>query len=125
MRKDQLERIAVDVLALDSMGAVAKKHGLSPSGLYKIRQTEKFKEILEHTKKAIFGLTTAKMQTYSILAVETLNDIVKDGNAKDSDRISACRVILDGATEAYEREEVMARMEALEKMIAGGKPNEH
>ena len=116
MRKEKMEVIALDMLTITSLEEVAAKNGISVSTLYKLRQQDTFIQILKNKKNEIFGDVTNKLQGYSLEALNSLIEIVRTAE-KDADRISAIRIILDGAKAAYERDEIMPKLAEVEQLL--------
>lgn len=118
MRKEKMEIIAVDLLLLNSLEAVAEKHHISKSALYNLRKKEEFKDVLVEQKKRLFSEASAKLQGYTLEAVERLVDIIRSPKALDANKINAIRILLDNSKGAYEREEILPKLEDLEKQLS-------
>lgn len=117
MRKERQEAIALDLLMMNSLEAVAEKHSISKSALYNLRKRDDFKAICSDQKRRIFGEASAKLQGYTLEAVETLVTIIRSPTAQDANKINAIRILLDNSKGAYEREEVIPKLEELEKQM--------
>ena len=117
MRKEKMEIIAVDLLMMNSLEAVAEKHCISKSALYNLRKKDEFKAICADQKRRIFGEASAKLQGYTLEAVEALAQIIQSPWTKDVNRLTAIRILLDNSKGAYEREEVLPKLEELEKQM--------
>ena len=117
LRKEQMERIALSLLLHSNLETVAKENNISLSGLYKLRKQDVFKRVMQEKKNDYFRTMSDKMQGYSLESVEMLMEIIRDPDAKDGDRISAIRIVLDGAAAAHERDEILPRLEETEKVM--------
>ena len=117
MRKELMEKIALDLLMCPSLDDIAQSNNISLTTLYKLRKQEPFKKVLREKKNEFFQGMADKMQGYSMESLETLMLIIRNPGAKDSDRINAIRIILDGAGAAHERDEIIPRLEETEKAM--------
>jgi hypothetical protein len=61
------------------------------------------------------------LQRDCVTASKTLREVCEDANAPASARVSAAKVILDGAIKAVELQDLTARLEEVERNIAAGK----
>lgn len=117
MRKEKMEIVAIDLLLLNTLDAVAMKNQISSATLYHLRKTDAFKDLLTEQKRRLFSEASAKMQSYTLEAVETLVDIMRSPTAQDANKINAIRILLDNSKGAYEREEVLPKLEELERQM--------
>jgi hypothetical protein len=118
LRREKMEVIAIDLLLLNGLDEVASKNHISPATLYKLRKNDDFKDILYEQKRRIFSEASSKMQGYTLEAVEALMSIIRSTHTQDANRINAIRILLDNSKGAYEREEVLPKLEELEKQIS-------
>jgi len=117
MRKERQEAIALDLLMMNSLEAVAIKHSISKSALYALRKKDEFKAICADQKRQIFGESAAKLQGYSLEAVEILISVMRSPTAPDAIKVNAARIMLENGKTAYEREEILPKLEELEKQM--------
>lgn len=117
MRKEKMEIVAIDLLLLNTLDAVATKNQISSATLYHLRKTTLFMDLLTEQKRRLFSEASAKMQGYTLEAVETLVDIMRSPTAQDANKINAIRILLDNSKGAYEREEILPTLDRLEKQM--------
>ena len=117
LRKERQEAIALDLLMMNSLEAVAEKHSISKSALYNLRKNPDFKAICADQKRQIFGESAAKLQGYSLEAVEILISVMRSPTAPDAIKVNAARIMLENGKTAYEREEILPKLEELEKQM--------
>lgn len=117
MRKERQEAIAIDLLLFSSLEAVAEKNHMSKSALYNLRKKEEFQAIFSDQRRRLFGEASAKLQGYALEGVEQLMEIVRSPMAQDANKINAIRILLDNSKGAYEREEVIPKLEELERQL--------
>lgn len=117
MRREKMELLAVDLLLTSTLAEVAEKNRISVNALYKVRQQDEFKAILNEQKNRLFGEAAAKMQGYSLEAVERLMDIIRSPAVLDANKINAIRIILDNSRTAFERDSLLPKIEELERQL--------
>jgi len=117
LRREKMEIVAIDLLLLNTLEAVATKNQISPATLYHLRKRDDFKDLLIEQKRRLFSEASAKMQGYTLEAVETLVNIMRSPTAQDANKINAIRILLDNSKGAYEREEVLPKLEELERQM--------
>ena len=117
MRREKMEIVAIDLLLLSTLDAVAMKNQISSATLYHLRKTSAFMDLLTEQKRRLFSEASAKMQSYTLEAVETLVDIMRSDTAQDANKINAIRILLDQGKGAYEREVIWPQLEELEKKM--------
>ena len=104
MAKLNRENIAMCILTTATYEEAAKKSGVSKATLYRLRQDPEFQEVIDKVKNEMFQDTMKKTQAYSMEALETLREIMKNSNATDSSRVSAASKILEIGTNTYSKQ---------------------
>ena len=84
-----------------------------------MRSDEAFRDLYSTSKRQLVEHAVGLIQQATGTAVKTLTDVMKDRTAPASARVAAARAILDHAIDASEREQIMERIDALEKAVAG------
>lgn len=120
MAKLNKENIAICILTTSTYEEASRKSGVSKSTLYRLRKDAEFQAIINQVKNSIFQDTMKKAQAYSMESLEILRDIARDVNATDSSRVSASRTILELAINSAEQEQILNRIEELERMLTDG-----
>lgn len=80
-------------------------------------QDENFQRLYREAKRNAMDQAISKLQQTSTLAVETLANVMKDKRAPAMARVMAAKTVLELSLKATEIEEVLERVEALERMV--------
>ena len=118
MAKLNRENIAMCILTTASYEEAAEKAGVSKSTLYRLRKNPEFQDIIIQVKNNMFQDTMKKAQAYSMESLEVLKNIMNDGAATDSSRVSAARTILELGLNSAEQEMILNKIETLERMMS-------
>lgn len=119
MAKRNFENIALCVLTAPTMKAAAENAGVSYTTLRRYRKNPEFQEVLQETKKALFGEAMQKAQSYSLDAIETLQAIHKNSALNESARVSAAKGILELGTQLHTMESIESELAELRKAVMG------
>lgn len=119
MAKLNREKIAMNLLTCPTLKEAAEKSGVSLTMLYRLRKTEEFQIVLHRVKSEIFNDAMHKAQGYCLEALEVLREVMKNENATDSSRVSAARNILDIGVTLFEEEQIIQRLDELERRLLG------
>ena len=117
MAKLNVEHVALCLLTCPTKKEAANKAGVTENTLYRMRQSEEFRQILQNVKNSIFQEAMNKAQAYSLEALEVLKTIMTTEYATDSSRVSAAKTLLELGMSVYESEEIIARLDALERRL--------
>ena len=117
MAKLNKEEIAINLLTCSTLKEAAEKSGVSLSTLYRLRKQEEFKTIFNKIKKDNFNDAMEKAQNYCLESLEVLRTIMKNVSATDSSRVSAARTVLDLGLVMYENQNIIERLNNLEKRL--------
>lgn len=123
MAKLNKENIAICILTTSTYEEAAEKSGVSKSTLYRLRKDTEFQKTINQVKNSMFQDTMKKAQAYSSESLETLREIMCDVGATDSSRVSAARTILELGLNSAEQEQIVNRIEELERMLTNGWSN--
>lgn len=117
MAKLNRENIAFHILTCSTYEEVAEKAGVSKSTIYRLRKKPDFQEVINQVKNSMFQETMHKAQGYCMESLEVLRSIMNDVTATDSSRVSAARTILELGINADERENIIRKIEELERRM--------
>ncbi|ACV64413.1 phage protein [Desulfofarcimen acetoxidans DSM 771] len=112
----KMELAVAALLTAPTIGLAAQKVGISEITLWRWLQTEEFKGRYAEAKRQAVGQAIARLQQSTVKAVDALEEIVSDVDAKDTARVAAAKIILETALRGIEIEDLAARVELLEKL---------
>lgn len=107
------------MLALISEPTIKKayeKINISNNTAYKWLNDKEFQQAFIKFKRELMKTTTARLQTYTLQAVEVLAKIMQDENAPPNARVQSVRTILEYAYKGIELEDIAVRVERLEDL---------
>ena len=107
--------IAINLLTSASYQECCARCGISEKTLRKLRRDPEFQELVKRVKKEMFQSSMDKAQAASVKALEVLNSIMCDTSATDSSRVSAARVVLELAYSSVEQEEILNKLDEIER----------
>jgi len=107
----------VALLASPSIEAAAQKVGIAPSTLFRWMQDDEFKVTYRKAKSAYVYQAITLLQQATTEAVSTLRAIMLDESKPASTRVASAKTILDTAIKAVEFEDLVVRIEKIEKAI--------
>lgn len=116
-RSRKQEAAVIALLTEPTVGKAAERVGISESTLYRWMQDENFQRLYREAKRNAMDQAISKLQQTSTLAVETLANVMKDKRAPAMARVMAAKTVLELSLKATEIEEVLERVEALERMV--------
>lgn len=119
MTRSNKELIALNLLTYPTSKEAAEKSGVSITTIYRLKKDKDFQEILQKVKNSIFQETMQKAQGYCLESLEVLRGVAKDKNATDSSRVSAARAILELGISLYENENIIQRLDEMERRLTG------
>lgn len=110
------DRAILALLTSSTLQDAAKVAGIGEATLWRWLQQEDFQEAYQDARRQAVNQAITRLQQATGEAVETLRNIAKDDEAKDSARVTAARVILELAFKAVEIEDLTGRVEELERI---------
>lgn len=116
MRSDK-ERALSALLTSDTKAEAARKAGISDRTLRSYLSDPAFSAEYERRKKKLLSDATRQMQQSMRIAVSTLRGIIQSQGSRDSDRISAARLILEYSLRYTEITDILSRIEDLENTV--------
>jgi len=109
------EAAIIALLIQPSLEKAAAQAGIAKSTLWNWLQLESFQAEYREAKKTAIGLAVSTLQRGCQLAAVTLLTIVRDVTAPAGARVRAAQVILEMSFNALEIDEIIGRLEQLEK----------
>lgn len=119
MRSDK-EKALSALLTSETKAEAAQKAGISDRTLRTYLSDPAFKAEYQRRKRKLLNDATQQIQKSIKIAVSTLRSIILSNDSKDSDRITAARLILEFSlryTEYTEISDILSRVEELENTI--------
>lgn len=117
MAKLNHEKLALNLLTTASVRDAAKKSNVAESTVYRLKKDPEFQKLLNEIKNKMFQETIQKSQGYCLEMLEVLRAVALDQMATDSSRVSAARSVLELGLTMYETEEVIQRLQDLERRL--------
>jgi lambda repressor-like predicted transcriptional regulator len=108
-------RVIAALLANPNMSATAEALGIGRTTLWRTMQNADFQRAYCAARRHLVGQAIAQLQQSTGLAVQTLRDVIANGEAPIWGRIVAARIVLELAIKAVEVEDFDARLTALEE----------
>jgi hypothetical protein len=106
------------LLAHPTKSAAAKALGISRPALYRRLAEPDLKEAYETIRRQAIADATDSIQGVAASAVVVLHEMANDPGVPAHVRVTAASKILDMAIKAHELQDVLTRLEALEKEMA-------
>jgi len=114
------EKAIMLLLENKKMEEVAQKLGISTKTLYRWLKQDAFKQRFAEVRQELFNEALNSLKTLTKEAIDTLEDILKNGT-KETSRVTASKTVLELALRLKEVEELEKRVEELEKIVEGGR----
>jgi transposase-like protein len=111
------EQAIAALLSQSSIGSAAKKVGIGEKTLFRWLRLDDFQQEYKNARRQVIDQTIAQIQTVMSEAVQTLLNIMSDGAAPASAKVSAARALLDIGFKVVEIEDLEGRIENIEKKL--------
>jgi hypothetical protein len=111
------EQAIAALLSQPSIGSAAKKTGIGEKTLFRWLQLDEFQRAYKNARRQVIDQTIAQIQSVMSEAVLTLLNVMSDGVAPASARVSAARALLDIGFKVIEIEDLESRIEKIEKNL--------
>lgn len=112
------ENFIMALMSTSTTEEAYRKAGISPTTAYKYLNDAFFKEEYRRIRRETMQQVTSKLQQSSLIAVQTLLDVMMDiENSTPSARVQAARITLENAYRGIELEDLQARIEKLESTL--------
>lgn len=116
MRNDK-ERAMTALLTSETKTEAAEKAGVSRRTISTYLADPAFNAEYRRRKRKLLSDASNQIQRSMKIAVSTLDGIIKNKESKDSDRITASRLILEFGLRYAEITDIMTRIEDLERTV--------
>jgi hypothetical protein len=111
----KMEEAIAALLIQRNVEEAAKSVGVAPKTLRRWQQVPEFAAAYRKAKRDAFGQSIARMLQASSAAVTTLQRLIVDPNTPAAVKARAAYYILTLSTKAIETEDILARLEELER----------
>jgi hypothetical protein len=111
------EQAIAALLSQPSIGSAAKKVGIGEKNLFRWLQLDEFKQAYKTARRQVIDQTISQIQSVMSEAVQTLLDVMSDGAAPSSAKVSAALTLLDIGFKVVEIEDLESRIEKIEKNL--------
>jgi len=120
MLSHKQEKAIMLLLQNKKIEEVAQELKISQVTLYRWLKQDAFKERFNEVRQELFTEALNSLKTLTKQAIDTLDDILKNGT-KETSRVTASKTVLELALRLKEVEELEQRVEELEKIVEGGR----
>src|ERR1035437_432110 len=111
------EEAIAALLTQRNVEEAARVTGIGTQTLYRWMKEPEFRAAYLEARRAAVAQSNARLQQASSAAVSTLLKIMVDGNTPASTRVRAADSSLDHAKQAFEIDDIQARLNALEQTV--------
>jgi septum formation inhibitor MinC len=109
------------LLTAPNQTEAAKQAGIGEATLYRWLQLDDFQQALKEARRQAVGVAMGRLQQAATAAVDVLKDVAENEDSPASARVSAAKTILEMAMKAVELDDVIRRLDELEKAIEARK----
>jgi hypothetical protein len=111
----QRQQLVLAMLQQPSLEKAATAAQISTATAWRINQTPEFQREYRKARREAYGQAMARLEQSSSAAVNTLLRVLTEPQHSAATRIRAAECVLNHAAKANDREELTARVEALEQ----------
>ena len=115
------EQAIAALLSSPTIEEAAKSSGIGRTTIFKFLQNETFRDAYREARGQVVRQAITQAQGACSEAVEVLKEIMNDKQSPSSTRVAAARTILETSVKAVELEEIITRIERIEKKIENKK----
>jgi|PlaIllAssembly_1097288.scaffolds.fasta_scaffold1017192_2 hypothetical protein len=116
-RAKKCEKVLSALLQAPNLTEAAKLAGVSEVTVWRYLKDPSFAEKYHNARKTVLDSAIKRLQAASGEAVETLRLIMSKENANPAARVSAAKIILEQGIRTSQLEELLARLELVEKRL--------
>lgn len=109
-------KLMVAILTETTMQKACEKVGVSAQTAYRWLKDEDFKREFQFLKRDYMKTVTTTIQKNTQIAVSTIVDIMKDEKLPPTVRLQGARTILEYGYKGLEIEDILARLDKIERM---------
>lgn len=110
------ERYLTALLTSSTQKEAAEKAGITPRWMREVMRDPEFAEEYARRKAAVVDDATRQIQAVYQKAIKALETVIDAGDSSNRDKINASRAILEFGQQFTESNEVLARIDDLERM---------
>lgn len=107
-----------ELLGAPTIEQAADRAGIHRATAHRWLKEPLFLDAYRTARRELLSAATVRLQQAAVKAAEMLEGIALSEVAVASTRVSACKAILDTAWRATEQEDVVARLEAIERRFS-------
>lgn len=116
MKKHLLEKYLAALLTSSTQKEAAEKAGISPRWMREIMRDPEFAAEYTRRKAEVVDDATRHIQGIYQKAIKTLEGVIDSKKASNRDKINASRAILEYGQQLTDTNEVLTRLDDLERM---------
>lgn len=117
--KNHVKELAIVALLTEpTIQQSAKKANVSEVTLWRWLQQPDFQTAYKQARREVVSQATAQLQQACTEAVTTLRDVMNNKLSTASARVSAARTVLETAQKSIELEDLVDRVESIERQLA-------
>ncbi|PKM82563.1 MAG: hypothetical protein CVU89_03420 [Firmicutes bacterium HGW-Firmicutes-14] len=116
LTKEQIKAI-VALINNRTIREASQESGVSEASLYRWLKQEDFRESYRKARSELIGQAVTLLQKGCTEAYKTLEAIHKDKESPATARVTAARTVLETAFKTYEQDEIIQRLERLERYL--------
>lgn len=116
MKKHLLEKYLAALLTSSTQKEAAEKAGISPRWMREVMRNPEFAEEYTRRKAEVIDDATRHILGVYQKAIKTLENVIDSEKASNRDKINASRAILEYGQQLTETNEVITRIENLERI---------
>ena len=112
------EQAIVALVSHRTIEDAAKSGGIGKTTIFKWLQDESFQNAYREARSQVVRHAIAQAQSACSGAVTVLEDVMNSFNSPASTKVSAAKAIIETSLKTVEMEDILARIERLEKRIS-------
>lgn len=117
--KPKQEKFIISLMSKPTTEEAIQEAGINRNTAYKYLRDPTFSEEYRRIRRETMQQVTSKLQKASVLAVETLLDVMTDKElSTPSSRVQASRTVLENAYKGIELDDLQQRIEQLEEKFS-------
>jgi hypothetical protein len=111
------EKAIIALLSEPTLKAAAEKAGITEKTLWGWQKEDAFKAVYMQARRLAVQQATARLQTVTGEAVGVLREVMNDKAAKESERVSAAKAVIELAYRGIDLEDFGKRLEVIETAL--------
>lgn len=106
-----------NLMTESSIEKAMKKTRIGKATGYRWLDDADFQKVYRDEKRKLLQHITTSLQNNATMAIETLVEVMRDGEQTGASRVSASKLVLEMAYRGYELEELTERLEKIERSL--------